>query len=203
MIHRDAKVGGCSRLMPDRPLPPYSYVSGRFPHPTRDENGHSFGVAEPQFVIGHINEWRQWKPYLWGIDLFNNGYYWEAHENWELVWQAAGRKGAIAEFCQALIKLAAAGVKAREGRTAGVRKHAQRSLELLESVRSRLGSQQPIFLGLSLPQLMLAAQMLDDDPDKIIDLSEDPVVIVMPFSMQIDTDSTATVAPHETQRQDR
>ena len=31
--------------MPDEPFPPYSYVTGRFPHPTRDPAGHSFGVV--------------------------------------------------------------------------------------------------------------------------------------------------------------
>src|SRR4051794_23916492 len=31
------------RLLPDEPLPPYSFVPGRFPHPVRDPAGHSFG----------------------------------------------------------------------------------------------------------------------------------------------------------------
>ena len=34
-----------TRLVSDEPLPPYSYVTGRFPHPTRDPSGHSFGHA--------------------------------------------------------------------------------------------------------------------------------------------------------------
>ncbi|TGQ49534.1 DUF309 domain-containing protein, partial [Mesorhizobium sp. M1C.F.Ca.ET.210.01.1.1] len=27
--------------------------------------------------------------FRWGIDLFNHGYYWEAHEAWEPLWHAA------------------------------------------------------------------------------------------------------------------
>ena len=48
-------------------------------------------------------------------DLLNHGFYWEAHEAWETLWHAAGRKGEIADFLKGLIKLAAAAVKAREG----------------------------------------------------------------------------------------
>jgi len=33
------------RFVPDEPLPPYSYVTGRFPHPTRDPAGHSIGAV--------------------------------------------------------------------------------------------------------------------------------------------------------------
>jgi uncharacterized protein len=25
----------------------------------------------------------------WGLDVFNHGYYWEAHEAWEGLWQVA------------------------------------------------------------------------------------------------------------------
>ena len=39
------------RLVPDRPLPPYAYLPGRYPHPVRDPLGHSFGCKpdEPEF----------------------------------------------------------------------------------------------------------------------------------------------------------
>ena len=49
------------------------------------------------------------------IELFNAGYYWEAHEVWEELWHVEGRRGPTAELLKALIKLAAAGVKVREG----------------------------------------------------------------------------------------
>lgn len=68
-------------------------------------------------------------------DLFNHGYYWEAHEVWEDEWNRAGRRGPHALLFQGLIKLAAAGVKAREGNPAGVRRHLARAIELLQSAR--------------------------------------------------------------------
>ncbi len=33
--------------------------------------------------------------FLWGLDLFNHGYYWEAHEAWEGLWQVADRDGPL------------------------------------------------------------------------------------------------------------
>lgn len=71
----------------------------------------------------------------YAVDLFNHGYYWEAHEVWEHEWIAAGRTGPAADLLKGFIKLAAAGVKAREGRPAGIVRHGQRALELFESAR--------------------------------------------------------------------
>jgi hypothetical protein len=68
----------------------------------RNPAGHSFGPAEPKPSIDQEQDWHECLPYLWGIDLFNNGYYWEAHETWEAVWHATGHRGTMADFCKAL-----------------------------------------------------------------------------------------------------
>src|SRR5262245_34205362 len=124
------------RYFPTRPLPPYSYVPGLSPHPTSDPRGHSYGQHEPPASLLDESSYRTNAAYLYAIDLFNHGFYWEAHEAWEALWHAAGRKGATADFLKGLIKLAAAGVKMREGRSAGVRQHAERAAELFRSVAS-------------------------------------------------------------------
>jgi predicted metal-dependent hydrolase len=98
--------------------------------------------------------WQQSEEYLYGIDLFNHGYYWEAHEAWESLWHAAGRKGPEADFLKGLIKLAAAGVKAREGNPRGVGRHAQRSAELLSSTSEKE------LCGLEIERIVQAAQEL-------------------------------------------
>lgn len=41
-----------------------------------------------------------------GVDLFNRGAYWEAHEAWEELWLVAGPE--LRRFVQGLIQLAAA-----------------------------------------------------------------------------------------------
>ncbi len=147
------------RYCPELPLPPYSYVPGLSPHPTRDERGHSFGRHEPPPAALDGESYRSSAAYLHGLDLFNHGFYWEAHEAWEALWHAAGRSGQAAEFLKGLIKLAAAGVKAREGRAAGVRQHASRAAELFRGVQR--GGTQGLF-GLSLAALIAAAELIED-----------------------------------------
>jgi hypothetical protein len=65
------------------------------------------------------------------VDLFNGGWYWEAHEVWEGFWHALGRATPEAQFVQGLIHLAAAAVKIREGKPVGVARHTERAGELL------------------------------------------------------------------------
>jgi hypothetical protein len=69
--------------------------------------------------------------WLHALDLFNEGFSWEAHEAWERFWHAFGRTTPEARFVQGLIHLAAAAVKIREGNPAGVARHTQRARELV------------------------------------------------------------------------
>jgi uncharacterized protein len=144
------------RYCPDRALPPYSYVPGLNPHPTSDPRGHSFGVHEPPAVPLDESSFHANATYLYAIDLFNHGFYWESHEAWEALWHAAGRHGRTADFLKGLIKLAAAGVKAREGRAAGVKQPAARAEELFRSITAA-NSQ---MVGLRLHDLIDAASNL-------------------------------------------
>src|SRR5690606_13320988 len=80
------------------PLPPYAYTPGRFPHPVRDPQGHSFGRPPPSVSPTELADWRTSRVYRVGVDLFNHGYYWEAHEAWEALWNALGRRGVEADF---------------------------------------------------------------------------------------------------------
>lgn len=72
--------------------------------------------------------------FLWGLDLFNHGYYWEAHEAWEGLWQVADRRGQPRIFFKGLILLSAAGVKIREGKHAAAVRHAGRAAALLRQL---------------------------------------------------------------------
>ena len=115
-------------------FPPYSYVPGHFPHPISDPAGHSFGLSVSKPNPVDPANWRASPEYRRGIELFDHGFYWEAHEVWESLWHAANRTGLIADFLKALIKLAAAGVKVRAGNTAGVISHARRAKQLFRQV---------------------------------------------------------------------
>jgi hypothetical protein len=118
----------------DQPFPPYTYVPGRSPHPVSDPTGHMHGHEPQQPPPLDPAHWKQSQVYLYGIDLFNHGFYWEAHEAWESLWHAAGRRGDVANFLKGLIKLAAAGVKTLEENPTGVARHTARAEELLSGV---------------------------------------------------------------------
>lgn len=113
-----------------RALPPYRHVPGKTPHPTRHPDGHRFKTPPETLDSFDPKRWRTSEAYLFGIDLFNSGYYWEAHEVWEGLWVACGRRGPAAMVLKALIGLAAAGVKASVGNRRGVAAHARRAAGL-------------------------------------------------------------------------
>lgn len=143
--------------MPDS-LPPYTYIpGGPNPHPTRSPGGHSFGHGHEFVPPIQDGAWDQSVAFLRGVRLFNAGYYWEAHEAWEGLWHAHGRKGPVADVIKGLIKLAAAGVKVREGQPRGVATHAGRAAELFRSIGGAL-------LGLDLDDLAARSDAIAEDP---------------------------------------
>ena len=126
-----------SRSKPAIPFPPYSYVPGHgLPHPVNDPAGHLYAAREQAHELSTTAELVESSRWLYAIDLFNAGFYWEAHEAWEALWHAFGRTGPEAQFIQGLIHLAAAAVKIREGKPAGVARHTQRARELLGDLKS-------------------------------------------------------------------
>ena len=128
------------RYAPERPFPPYAFTPGRAPHPRSDPEGHSFGRPEPEPERLDLARWRDSEEYLFGIDLFNHGYYWEAHESWESLWLAAGRHGPTAEFLKGLIKLTASALKVRLEQPEGAQRHARNAIAHLESAAAATGS---------------------------------------------------------------
>jgi len=159
------------RLAPELPLPRYAYVSGQFPHPISDPAGHSFGRTPHEVAPPDPDQPRSSREFLFGCDLFNHGYYWEAHEEWEGLWHACGRKGVLADFLKALIHLAAAGVKAREGRLDGVRRHAARAAEILRATSASL--RVAYYMGLDVQPLIAVAARLQAHP--VVLAKSDPI----------------------------
>jgi hypothetical protein len=145
-----------------RPLPPYRHLPGETPHPLKDPAGHSFGRQEPEPELLPPDRWREMEPYLYGIDLFNAGYFWEAHEVWEGLWRVGDMASAQVRFLQALIQTAAACLKARGGNTAGVAKLRERALGHLTALEPSSG---PTYMGLPIADIreLLARLTRSDD----------------------------------------
>ena len=145
-------------------LPPYTHVPGRTPHPINDPAGHSFGKSPAASPPPSLDNWAECESLREGAELFEAGYYWEAHEAWEQAWVAAGRRGAVADFLKGLIKLAAAGVKIYEGQPTGVKRHAIRAAALFTSVQQELGDS---VLGYSIPKLIALARSIAEAPPSL------------------------------------
>lgn len=118
------------RHVPDAPLPRYRFLGGLHPHPRTHPAGSLFG-APPHPPGLPPGRWREDRSWLLGVDLYHQGYLWEAHEAWEACWFAA-RDPAQRALVQALIQLAAALIQEHRGRARGV-------AVLVGAVREKLG----------------------------------------------------------------
>ena len=156
-------------------LPDYAFVpGGPFRHPNADR------VDEPTPSPIEDGDWRASPSYLRGFTMFNAGYYWESHEVWESLWHAHGRRGPIADLLKGLIKLAAAGVKVRQGQPHGIVTHATRAGASFASARRDAGR---YLLGLDLDELQEHSRRIaDSPPGSPVDLSV-PVSQVFKFAL--------------------
>ncbi len=125
-------------------FPPYTFVPGENPHPVRDPEGHSYGQLEHAAVEFDPEHWQDCDEYLYGIDLFNHGYWWEAHEALEGVWIAAGRTTQIGYFIQGLIQVAVALLKQHQTFTDVAQRMAADGLDKMHLINSE-------FLGIDVP----------------------------------------------------
>ena len=138
-------------------FPPYRYVPGLHPHPTNSLDGHSYGEEDEEPEKWNSELWKTNQGYLFGIDLYNSHYYWEAHEAWEGLWIASVRNSSEHRFLQGLIKLGAALLKIRMAEyeiqdLIGARNLARSGIDLL----SKAGIDQ--FMGLDIPKFLESYQ---------------------------------------------
>lgn len=135
---------------------PYRFASGLSPHPTEHPQGHSFGVPPPVVTLRPPEQWRDDEEYLFGCDLYNHAFWWEAHEAWEGLWRLCEPEGASFRFFQGLIQISAAHLKLFLGRTTGVCRLRERAQGYLSSAAKERG---PVFMGLDVPGFL---ERLDD-----------------------------------------
>lgn len=133
------------RLAPERPLPLVAFVPGKTPRP---------GAPSPPYATRFDEAaWTASSTYVFGFDLFNHGFPWEAHEAWEALWHKQPRGSVAHRFLQALIKLAAAHVKRLEGAPRGMRAHADSAAEMFRAI----GVEHARFAGIDLGEAERAA----------------------------------------------
>lgn len=124
------------------PFPSYRFVPGKSPHPTAHPDGHSYhapGMAEAQVELPRPEDWAGSETYLEATDLYNHGYWWEAHETWEALWQLSDKGGVQGRFLQGLIQVAACHLKWHVGHLDGVHRLRKSSLEYLKGAANEVG----------------------------------------------------------------
>lgn len=114
------------------PLPTYAFVPGRAPHPRRHPDGHSYGRPEPKAAPIAPLRWWESPLYLYALDLYNLGYFWECHEALEALWHAAGRETLEGRFFQGIIQIAAANLKWHLEANGAARELTRRALSRLD-----------------------------------------------------------------------
>jgi hypothetical protein len=127
-------------------LPPYAYIPGLNKHPVRDPEGHSYGRTEEKLTFLSPDDWRDNAEYLFGVDLYNHAFWWEAHEAWEGVWHTTDKDAEYGQFLQGLIQISAAFIKWYSHEDIGLRKLYDLGMMRLEFVAKTY----PHFMGLDL-----------------------------------------------------
>lgn len=138
------------RWTPHLSFPAYRHLPGQTPHPRTHPHGHSCGCPTRSTTALLANHWPQNEAYLFGVDLYNHAYWWEAHEQWELLWHLAGRQTLCGQYLQALIQTGAALIKWQQGNRRGVDKLWPQGRSKLEKV---LAAEQ-IYMGLDLADFL-------------------------------------------------
>jgi uncharacterized protein len=130
------------------PFPSYRHVPGVTPHPHTHVEGHRYGKPEQAHPPWNPQEWRTLEQYLYGIDLYNHGYFWESHEALEGLWRAAGRGSLQGRFIQGLIQIPAANLHRHMGREQNSLRQAEKGLHHLDAALSK----GPIYMGIAIEE---------------------------------------------------
>lgn len=116
-----------------------------------------YGQPEPSSTAPlRSDQWRQNELYLYGVDLFNHGFWWEAHTAWEALWKEAPQHHVTRLFLQGLIQVAAAQLKRLEGKGRGADKLAAKGIEKLREMSRRCRGRP--YMGLDLARFAARAE---------------------------------------------
>lgn len=137
----------------DEPLPPYRFLPGvGRPHPIESPQGYLHRHEPPAVRTAiDVERWHELQEYLYGVDLFNLAYWWEAHEAWEELWHQTDSE-ILHQFIQGLIQLSAAQLKWHLNKPRGVYKLSHAAMRRLRQTHQQTASDH--YMGLYLPDLL-------------------------------------------------
>lgn len=148
------------RLCPQRSFPAYRFVPGLNPHPE----------GNPYPNPGHLppERWAENELYLFGVDLYHQGYLWESHEAWEALWHLTEKEDPEGQFLQGLIQNSAAQLKRHLGEISGARRLSQEAFRRLQFVRDS-GVCDPAgrYMGLDINGLLKVLEEFEGPPPRL------------------------------------
>lgn len=150
-----------------RALPPYRFVPGLNPHPHHDPEGHSYGKPVTALPPWSPGMWRSLDSWLYGVDLYNFAYWWEAHEVLEQLWHAAGRTSPHARLVQGIIHISAANLNLHRGNLDAGRRQARRGIDRL---RGKAGQ---VWMGIDIDDFISQVE------DYVTDRASHPALIAL------------------------
>ena len=118
-----------NRYCPQLPLPAYRYIPGQM---QKDE--HRRDIPKVKTINISPKKWFENEAYVYGIDLFNHGFFYEAHEVWEALWMKVDRETVQGKFLKALIQLAASRLKTLMGEAKPPERLSLKARELFQIV---------------------------------------------------------------------
>lgn len=139
------------RRYTDRALPEYRHLPFQNAHPFLDEDGHSFGEKLLPSESFSSENWQDCTDYLYSIDLFNHGFWWEAYEQLKHVSIGAGRESETGLFVQGLLQVAAALLKHFMEEQVGAETLAELGLENIQRVTD-------VYLGIDVATLAVQVE---------------------------------------------
>ena len=106
------------------------YLPGLTPRPQEGAFDHLKEVSVP---LQDCGAWRA------GLQFFETGYFWEAHELWEAVWMAAPEQSPEKLLIRGMIQRANGRLKAKMGREAAAERLERMAVDLIGEAISRAG----------------------------------------------------------------
>lgn len=143
------------------PFPGTAYLPGRTPRPAPS-------TAEVPYVPPE--RFAESAAFLYGVDLFNRGFSWEAHEAWEGLWRRCARGTPQHRTLQGLIQIAASYLKRALGVTTAADDLLARGTAHLEAV----AAEQDPFHGFALAAFVASCRASPAEaPRLLLDLPDD------------------------------
>ena len=154
------------RYCRNREFPPYSFIPTKNLNPN-SAGGYREGIPDPISSKIEKNNFFNHDDYLFAIDLINYGYYWESHVYFEAIWHAHGRRGDVASYCKAMVKIAAGAIKHKQGRSLSAKRLFDGAVTILNNLPDSF------YLGIPIKELISISNKWIIDGQKEIKLDTD------------------------------